>query len=80
MMHATYAIDDACYTCYRSMMHSNHAIYDDACYYSIYLYDARYVCYRSVTMNDNMLSIYYAISTMHSIVMVLYAECYLSMR
>ena len=77
MIHATHAIDDACSVIDRwcivitlSMM--MHAIY------SIYLHDAQYICYRSVTMNDNMLSIYYAISTMHSIIMVLYAKCYLS--
>ena len=77
-MHAMTSYTNDRYTYYRSMMHSNHAIYDDACYYSIYLYEARYVCYRSVTMNDNMLSIYDAISTMHSIIIVLYAKCYLS--
>ena len=47
--------------------------------YSIDLYDVRYTCYRSVTMHD-MLSIYDAISTIHSIIMVLYTTCYLSMR
>ena len=54
----------------RSMMHDM---------YSIDIYDVRHTCYRSVTMHD-MLSIYDAISTIHSIIMMLYTTCYLSMR
>jgi hypothetical protein len=61
-MYAMLSIDDACYTCYLSMMHS-HAIYDDACYmlsmmhailidrWSILMLlidDTCYTCYRSM--------------------------------
>jgi hypothetical protein len=61
---------DNVYTRAISMMHA---------IYSIDLYDVRHTCYRSVTMHD-MLSIYDAICTIHSIIMMLYTTCYLSMR
>ena len=50
-----YVIDDACLcyrstmhvSCYRSMMHSNYAIYDDACY-TYYRSMMHATCYRSM--------------------------------